>query len=265
MSSTAPIGVFDSGVGGLSILREIRRLLPHEDLFFYADSGFCPYGTKAPEQVRARVFAIADFLLAQGAKLLVLACNTACAVALNELRERVSVPVVGVEPAVKPAATATRSGRVGILATPGTLRGERYHSLLDRYGDGLEVASVACPKFVPLVEAGKVDGDEVEAVVHEYLDPLLTAGVDTVVLGCTHYPFLREVVQRLSGPTVTVIDTGPAVALQTQRILETHDLLAPRDTAGQDVFFTSGDAGDVVTVTRLLWGDARVVVTYAEV
>ncbi len=260
----APIGIFDSGVGGLSILRELRRLLPGEDFLFYADSAFCPYGTRPPEEVRARVFAIADFLLARGAKLLVLACNTACAVALDALREYVAVPVVGVEPAVKPAAAVTRTGRVGILATPGTLRGERYHSLLDRFGEGMDVSSVACPKFVPLIEAGLTDGPEVEAVVHEYLDPLLARGVDTIVLGCTHYPFLQHVVQRLSGPDVAVIDTGPAVARQTQRVLEAHGLLAARE-AGTERFFTSGETEAAASVIRRLWGDESVTVQRVEV
>ncbi len=250
----APIGVFDSGLGGLSILREIRRLLPHEHLDFFADSGYCPYGTKSTVVVRERVFTIADFLLSRGAKLLVLACNTACAAALTELRAHVRVPVVGVEPAMKPAAAATRSGRVGVLATPGTLRGERYHSLLDQYGEGLNVYSMACPQFVPLVEAGQVDGPVVEAVIHEYLDPLLACGVDTVVLGCTHYPFLRAAIERLSGPGVTVIDTGLAVAQQTRRVLEARDVLTTRETPGEDRFFTSGNPAELRRIGARLLG-----------
>jgi glutamate racemase len=296
--ATGPIGVFDSGVGGLSILQEIRRQLPVENLLFYADSGFCPYGTKPPEAVRIRTFAIADLLLARGAKALVVACNTATAAALEPLRERISradtpvrpvtphpradtsvrqagadrsvrptidVPVVGVEPAMKPAAAATRTGCVGVLATPGTLQGERYHSLLDRFGEGLTVYSEACPEFVPLVEAGQVEGPEVEAAVRAHVAPLLAQGVDTIVLGCTHYPFLRAAVERVCGPEVTVIDTAAAVARQTRRVLEERGLLRHSAMPGRVQFLTSGDADAVGAVIRCLWGDPQAVATYVPV
>jgi glutamate racemase len=263
-----PIGVFDSGVGGLSILREIRRQLPAEDLLFFADSGFCPYGTKPPEAVRARSFAIADLLLARGAKALVVACNTATTAALVPLRERLyqaNVPVVGVEPAMKPAAEATRTGRVGVLASPGTLQGERYHSLLDRFGEGLTIYSEACPEFVPLVEAGQVDGPEVEAVVRAHLAPLLAKGVDIIVLGCTHYPFLRAVVERECGRDVMVIDTSVAVARQTRRVLDERGLLRRGVVPGRVQFLTRGDPADVGAVIRCLWGDPHAAVTYVPV
>lgn len=217
----APIGVFDSGVGGLSVLREIRALVPTSDLIYVADSGHCPYGTKSYAEIRARADAIADFLVERGAQAVVVACNTATAAAIDHLRSRIrSVPIVGMEPAIKPAAAATRSGVVGVLATGATLGGERFAGLAERFSDGIELLTQACPGLVEQVEAGDLDGPVTRDLLRRYAMPLLARRADTLVLGCTHYPFLRPALRDLCGPAITLIDTGAAVARQTARVLE---------------------------------------------
>lgn len=260
MPSKKPIGFFDSGVGGLSVMREVRHLLPAEDLFYYADSAHCPYGVKPPEVIRARAFAISDFLLSRGVKLIVIASNTTSVVSLDAVREHYSIPVVGVEPAVKPAAAVTHKGKVGVLATGVTLAGERFNSLVERFGDGVEVYTQPCPGLVELVESGRHDNPEAEALLTRYLEPLLARGADTIVLGCTHYPFLRPVVEKLAGGGVSVIDTGEAVARQVARILENFDLATAETGRGGEQFFTSGEPEEVEPVVRLLWGNPDLVV-----
>lgn len=262
MSSNSPVGLFDSGVGGLSVMREVRRTLPAEDLIYYADSAHCPYGQKQPEEIRRRMFAIGDLLISKGAKLLVVACNTASIAGLDAMRSRFSVPIVGMEPAVKPATAGTRNGRIGVLATNVALSGDRFVSLVDRYGEGFQVITQPCPGLVGLVEAGMIDGPEVEEALRRYLAPLQEQGVDTVVLGCTHYPFLRGVVERLCGPGVTIIDTGEAVARQVGRVLERFDLLNEGPAPGKDLFITSGDADEVAGVIKKLLGDSDPVVLH---
>lgn len=264
MPSPKPVGLFDSGVGGLSIMREVRRLLPAENLLYYADSVYCPYGVKPPEVIRNRAFAICDFLVARGAKLIVIASNTTSISALDAVRERFDVPVVGVEPAVKPAVSATRNGRVGVLATGVTLKGERFNSLVERFGDGVEVYTQPCPGLVELVESGSCHKPEAETLLARYLDPLLARGADTVVLGCTHYPFLRPLVEKLAGDGVKVIDTGEAVARQVVRVLESNDLAAGETRKGGEYFFTSGEPEKVQPVIRILWGDRDLTVEQAK-
>lgn len=241
-------------------MKEVRRLLPAEDLLYFADSAYCPYGAKPPEVIRDRAFAICDFLIARGAKLIVLACNTASIAALDAVRERLNVPVVGIEPAVKPAAAVTRNGRIGVLATQVTLAGERFNSLVERFGDGVEVYTQPCQGLVELVESGRWDAPETEALLRYCLDQLLVRGVDTIILGCTHYPFLRPLVEKLAGSGISVIDTGEAVARQVVRVLKSNDLATNNATAGNESFFTSGDPENVEPVTRLLWGKPDLVV-----
>ncbi|MCL5935755.1 MAG: glutamate racemase [Firmicutes bacterium] len=254
MPHTGPIGVFDSGVGGLSVLKEIRRLMPREDIIYYADSAYCPYGVRPPSEIVARAFKICDFLVRQGSKSLVVACNTASVAGLDIYRERYSVPIVGMEPAVKPATAATRNGRVGVLATSVTLSGDRFSSLLERYQNGAEVFSQPCPGLVELVEGGCHDSPEALNLLKKCLAPLLDKGVDTIVLGCTHYPFLKGVVQAMAGPEITVIDTGEAVARQVCRVLAGNGLEGRADRAGGEVFHTSGDPEAVGPVIKKLWG-----------
>src|SRR5690606_34331294 len=192
--SEAAIGVFDSGVGGLSVLREIRAQLPAEDLLYVADSGAAPYGERTEEFIRGRVRAIVEFFLRRQVKAIVVACNTATAVAVELIRSQYDIPVVAVEPAVKPAAALTKSGVIGVLATSRTLSSERFARLAGNYGEGVTVLLQACPGFVEQVEKGELDSVETRGLVQRYVGPLIDQGVDTLVLGCTHYPFLRAAI-----------------------------------------------------------------------
>lgn len=255
MSDPRPIGVFDSGVGGLSVMREIRRLLPREDIIYYADSAYCPYGVRPPDEIAARSVKICQFLLGLGAKALVVACNTASVAGLDLYRQTFNVPIVGMEPAVKPATAATRNGRVGVLATGVTLSGERFSSLLERFQNGADVYSQPCPGLVELVEKGNCDGPEAAGALKKYLAPLLEKDVDTIVLGCTHYPFLKSLVRYLVGPDINIIDTGEAVARQVKRVLSQLAMEGPADKKGKEAFYTSGDPGRVGAVIKKLWGE----------
>jgi glutamate racemase len=246
-------GVFDSGVGGLSVLRDIRRQLPNQSLLYVADTAWCPYGPRPEEEVRARSHAIADELIRRGADSIVVACNTATAAAASSLRERLSVPVVGVEPAVKPAAAMTRSGVVGVLATESTLHGQRFAGLVQRFAEGVEVLTQACPGLVQLVERGELDGPLVDELVSSYVDPLLGHGADVLTLGCTHFPFLRASIEKAAGPNVTVLDTGAAVARQLERVLAERGLLASEPAPSEVWFLTSGEPGLVQPLMQRLW------------
>ncbi|MFN2196534.1 MAG: glutamate racemase [Anaerolineales bacterium] len=214
------IGVFDSGVGGLSILREIHRQLPGADLLYIADQAHVPYGARSLAQVRGFSEAITRFLLSQGAGLIVVACNTASAAALHTLRQSFpEVPFVGMEPAVKPAAETTRTGKVGVLATPATFQGALYASVVERFGGGVTLLQDTCPGLVGQIEAGQLNGLETRRILEKALAPMLAAGIDTIVLGCTHYPFAASLIGELAGPGVRIIDPSPAVARQTGRML----------------------------------------------
>lgn len=241
-------------------MKEVRRLLPSEDMIYYADSAYCPYGGKTPGVIRSRTFAICDFLISKGVKLIVIACNTACIAALDAVRERVRIPVVGVEPAVKPAAEATKNGKIEVLATGVTLAGERFHSLVERFGKTVEVYTQPCPGLVEQVEAGRLASPETETLLARYLDPLMVKGVDTIVLGCTHYPFLRPLVQKMVRSGVSVIDSGTAVACQVAKVLQGERLSVSAGETGRDQFFTSGEPEEVQRVVRLLWEEHNLVV-----
>ncbi len=254
MTADAPIGLFDSGVGGLSIMKEVRRLLPGEDLIYVADSQYCPYGEKRPAEIRERSAVITRFLQEQGAKVVVVACNTASVAALEYLRAEFPLPIVGVEPAVKQAALHSKNKKVGILATGVTLAGERYASLVERFGGDLTVINQPCPGLVEKVEAGEIDSPATKALLVQYLQPMQAAGVDVVVLGCTHYPFLKPLVRQLVASGVQVIDTGEPVARQVCRVLTENNLLAPAGRKGREWFYTSGDPASVRPVLEKLWG-----------
>lgn len=253
MSGKAPIGVFDSGVGGLSVLADIRKQLPYEDLLYVADSAHVPYGALSADQIRRRSLALARFLLGQQAKALVVACNTATAAAASLLRATFAAPVVAMEPAVKPAAAATRNGVVGVLATVGTLRSAQFAALLDRFGGDIELVTQPCPGLPEQVEAGELDTPRTRGLVERYLAPLRARGADTIVLGCTHYPFLRPLIADIAGPDVAIIDTGAAVARQLRRVLQAGDLLASGPAPGGERFWTSGDARISAPVFARLW------------
>ena len=257
--SQAPIGVFDSGVGGLSVLREIRQLLPNETLLYVADSGHVPYGEKSPEYIRERCVLITEHLLAQGAKALVLACNTATAAAAAELRERYAdLPIIGMEPAVKPAAAATRSGVVGVLATTGTLKSAKFAALLDRFAADVRVITQPCPGLVEQIEAGELNSPRTRALLQGWVEPLLAEGCDTLILGCTHYPFIKPLLGELLPANVSLIDTGAAVARQLQRVLAERQLLAS-GPARPAQFYSSGNCEQLQQVLPLLWGPAAAV------
>jgi glutamate racemase len=257
--SLQPIGVFDSGVGGLSVLREIRRELPAEDLIYVADSGYAPYGDRPEGYVRGRAVAIMGFLRSQGAKAVVVACNTATGIAVDALRARYDVPIVAIEPAVKPAAAQTRSRIVGVLATRQTLAGQKFARLVRTHAGDVEVLTQACPGLVEQVEAGELTSQSTRSLVEQYLRPLLDKGADTVVLGCTHYPFLEGLIREVAGPAVTVIDSAVPVARELRRRLEASALLAPDDHRGSETFWTTGSTGHVRAVIAQLWdGDVDV-------
>nr|WP_269137827.1 glutamate racemase [Pseudomonas sp. MMS21 TM103] len=255
VSNNAPIGVFDSGVGGLSVLREIRQLLPRESLLYVADSGHVPYGDKSPEFIRERCRLLAEFLLNQGAKALVLACNTATAAGIAELRELYpQLPIVGMEPAVKPAAAATRSGVVGVLATTGTLKSAKFAALLDRFASDVRVITQPCPGLVECIEAGELDGAQTRAMLRGWVQPLLAEGCDTLILGCTHYPFIKPLLRELLPESVSLIDTGAAVARHLQRMLAEREQLAcgPAQVAR---FWSSAEPLRMQAVLPGLWGE----------
>ena len=239
-NSDGPIGVFDSGVGGLSVLRRIRTDLPHEELLYVADSGHAPYGNKPTEFVVRRSLAITAFLLEQGAKAVVVACNTATAAAIARLRAQFAVPIIGIEPAVKPAVAVTRSGVVGILATGNTVRSDKFAALLDQHVHRARVLVQPCPGLADCVEHGDLDGPRPRALLDGYLAPLLAEGADTLVLGCTHYPFLIPLIEQLAGPQVSVLDPSPAVARQLRRRLELAGRLTASQAKGGERYFTSG-------------------------
>jgi glutamate racemase len=235
------IGIFDSGIGGISVLREIRQRLPAEHIVYVADTAHMPYGMHTTDFIRQRSDFIARALIDRGARALVVACNTATAAALSQLRERLNVPVIGMEPAVKPAVEATRSGIIGVLATTGTLSSARFAALLARFGEGVRVLMEPCPGLVEQVEHGRLDDKLTRRMVHRHLEPLLAAGADTIILGCTHYPFLRTLIEEEAGSGIHIIDTGPAVARQLERRLAAESLLADEGTDGSIAFYTSGE------------------------
>jgi glutamate racemase len=247
-----PVGIFDSGVGGLSVAAEIRRALPAEDLLYVADTAYAPYGDRPLEQVRERALAIGHYLENAGAKLLVAACNTATAAALERLREVLTIPVVGLEPAVKTGVALTQNRKVGVMATAGTLKSERFARLVRSHARGVEIVAQPCPGLADLIEAGHLEDEELRACLEELTQPLRRVGVDTVVLGCTHYPFVAGALARILGPRVELVDSAPAIARRTDQLLKDAGQRAP---AGPATFrlLTTGNAEKVGTVVRRLW------------
>ncbi len=261
---TDPIGAFDSGVGGLSVLRAIQAQLPQEDILYVADQAHVPYGPRGLDEVRRLSEGIVEFLMDQGVKLIVIPCNTASAAALHALRARYpGFPFVGMEPAVKPAAEYTTSGVVGVLATPTTFEGELYASVVERFGGGVTLLQDACPGLVAEIEAGRANGPEAERILRQALEPMLARGLDSVVLGCTHYPFSFELIRRIVGEGVRLIDPAPAIARRVAALLDAAGLRNP-GPAGATRYLTSGDSaalqarigellGQQAEVERLVW------------
>lgn len=261
----APVGVFDSGVGGLTILKELLRELPDERFIYFGDTGNCPYGVRPVEEIQELSRNGARFLLDHGAKIIVVACNTASVSALANLRETFDCPFVGVVPAIKPAAALTRTGRVGIAATEASARGDYLRQLIADHANGVEVFAVGCPRLVLLAEQGILDGTDAEAAIREYIAPILDAGIDTLVLGCTHFPAMQDAFARVVGSGVTVIDSGAAIARQTRRVLTDRGWLAnagkrsdaasqPRAITAADSLWCSGDTRTFARVAEAILG-----------
>lgn len=219
------IGIFDSGVGGLSVFREIVRILPEEKYIYWSDNAHCPYGEKSRDYIIDRARAVTSFLIEQGADIIVVACNTATAAAISTLREEFPIPFIGMEPAVKPAAQATRSGVVGVLATAGTLKATKYIDTRAKWARDVKIVEHIGQGFVELVEKGNVSGPEAESIVEKSVRPLIEAGADTIVLGCTHYPFLAETIMKAAGTPVTLIDPAPAVAKHLMEVMQENGLI----------------------------------------
>ena len=241
--NNAPIGIFDSGLGGLSVLRATRAALPHEALLYVADSLHAPYGLRDNEFISARTLAIGEWLVSQGAKALVVACNTATAESIALARERLAVPIIGVEPGIKPAAEQSKSRIAGVLATQVTLRSERFKSLIERYAADCRFICQPGHGLVEAVERCEIDAPEVRALLAGYIEPMLAAGADTLVLGCTHYPFLDATIRDIAGPALTLVDTSVAIARQLERVLNANGLRASPDRQAPPPRLCSTDEG----------------------
>ena len=252
------IGIFDSGVGGLSVFREIKKTLPDESYIYYSDNANCPYGEKPKEFIIKRAKEITEFLLSQGAEIIVVACNTATAIAVKTLREDYPfVRFIGMEPAIKPAAKITKSGVVGVLATAGTLKSEKYLNHKQKYVDQVSFAEHVGEGFVQLVESGTVTGAEAEATVAESLTPLLDAGADTIVLGCTHYPFLSDTISRIASEAhperdIKIIDPAPAVARHLIEVMEEEGIHPASEDGFKIELHASGDPTTLITTFERL-------------
>jgi len=240
--NNAPIGVLDSGLGGLSVWRVMRRMLPRESLLYFGDGKHCPYGPKPKEDVIGYVDEIVRFLLDRSVKLIVLACNAATAAAIETLRERYDLPFVGMEPAVKPAALTTKSGVIGILATEQTFQGELYRRTAAQYAEQVKIIEAVGEGFVELVETHRERSAEAVDAVKRVIEPMVAAGADRIVLGCTHYPFLAEAIRQVAGEDVTLIDPAPAVVRRVSILLTEHGATAAEDHKPDDDFFTNADA-----------------------
>lgn len=260
LGDICPIGVFDSGLGGLSVLSEIHKLLPHEDLIYVGDSANAPYGDRSASYVQKRSQAIADFLLDQGVKTIVIACNTATAEAAHLLRETLDIPVVALEPAIKPAAQLSKSGVIGVLATQRTINSERLLGLTERYAKDKKVLAQACPGLMEQVEACDLDSITTKEILNKYIQPLLNKGADALILGCTHYPFLMNAIREIAGNHIEILETGKPVALQLQRILKLNELekllinMDDRHTqSGKITFYNSSNDSNIHQAMLQLW------------
>lgn len=249
-----PIGIFDSGLGGLSIWQECRKLMPWQDCIYVADSAHCPYGNKTPEEITAFSDRITAFLVKQGVSVIVVACNTATTAAISLLRKRYSLPFVGVEPAVKPAAAASETGVIGVLATRRTIRSEFYNHTKEKFAHGVTVHAVAGDGLVEAVEAGETHADETGKLLKQYIDPLLEAGADQLVLGCTHYPFLIEKINEITRGRITVINPAPAVASRVYNLLY-GNAQHQEQGSGTDTFYTSGSPAAMSSFLSAVTGE----------
>jgi glutamate racemase len=253
---TDPIGVFDSGVGGLSVLREVRKLLPYENIIYVADSKYAPYGDKSAQYVQYRSQQIAYFLLKKRIKTLVVACNTATAEAVDQLRAQLSIPIIGLEPAIKPGVKMSKTGVIGVLATQRTIDSERLYALTIRYAPHTKVIAQACSGLVEKVEANHLDRYETRMLIKKYTAPLLQQNVDTIILGCTHYPFLHNTIRLIIGNDIQLVETGVPVARHLQCVLKQHDLLNTANIIGQIDFYNSSHLSRHKKAMKQLWDES---------
>jgi glutamate racemase len=254
MNSQKAIGIFDSGVGGLSVCRAIRQILPEEDLIYFADSEFSPYGIKSENIIQERAEYIVDFLIKQGCKAIVVACNTATLNAISQLRSKFSIPIIGVEPGVKPAALQSQTGVIGVLATEQTLMSESFQTLKARYSNKVTIHTIACPKFVSLVESLNHNTLLAVDVAEQYILPLLSEGCDQIILGCTHFSFLKPTINKVVTNKVNIIDTAMAIAIELNRRLDALEQRNQRNVIGKAKFWTSTEPANVMQTMSVLWG-----------
>ncbi len=253
MNKQKSIGIFDSGVGGLSIARAIKLILPTENLVYFADVKFSPYGNKSKDTINQRAEDITNFLINQNCKIVVMACNTATVNSINNLRSKLHIPIVGVEPAIKPAALQTKTGVIGVLATQQTLTSESFVLLKENYSKKVKIETKACPEFVSLVESLELYGERANEVTKQYISPLLAQGCDQIVLGCTHFSFLKTIIKEVVGNEVGVIDTAPPVAMEVKRRLHSLDLNKTGSTNGTVEFWTSAEVEKTTKSISELW------------
>jgi len=251
--NTQPIGLFDSGVGGTSIWKEIHSLLPHENTIYLADSKHAPYGSKSKENIIELSIKNTQYLVDRGCKIIVVACNTATTNAISILRDRFSIPIIGIEPAIKPAALKTKTKAIGILATQGTLSSTLFHQTTDLYSDCIEIVERVGEGLVPLIEEGKINSEEMTSLLKLYTKPMLDSNIDYLVLGCTHYPYLIPQLIKLLPTNINIIDSGAAVARHTKAILEEKQLINPKKTKGVNTFYIN--TKNKQTIATLLGGD----------
>jgi glutamate racemase len=253
------VGVFDSGLGGVSVLHAMRQVMPHEHFVYVADSGFAPYGDQSEAFVVERAHRLMDFMMAKPVKAVVIACNTATVLAVQALRARYDIPIIAMEPAIKPAVHATRTGVVGVLATSRTIASTSVRNLCETFGHRARILPMACPGLVDWVEDGIFTGQAVDALLEAYLRPLLDAGADTLVLGCTHYVFLRDAIQKIAGPTVQIIDSSAAVARHAAQHIHSSEKASHATQRGRETFFTTGPLHKAKQLLATLWhADAEV-------
>ena len=271
LQSTTPIGIFDSGIGGLSVLKEVRKLLPSEQLIYFADSIHLPYGDRAIDEIYTFSEAIIEFLMVQDCKVIVIACNTASAAAIHPLRIKYpTFQFIGMEPAIKPAAENTQTGKVGVLATVATFQGQLFKSVIERFAKDVEVITQPCAGLVQQIEAGKFESQETEEMLRNWLKPMMEAGIDRLVLGCTHYPFVEKTIRKIVGPYIQIIDPAPAVAMQLKRVLEQSAGLNTDAIAGNIECYTTGDVNQFLQMSSMLisihlivhhatWSDTKII------
>lgn len=244
------IGVYDSGVGGLTVLRELKRLMPKEDYVYYSDGAFCPYGPKDPEFIRGRATEIASMLIGRGASVIVVACNTATAAAISHLRSIYKIPFIGMEPAIKPAAIHSKTGVVGVLATAGTFKGRLYLDTLARFASEVKVIEKVGTGLVEAVERGDFNSEPVMSLLRSYIEPMVNEGADHIVLGCTHYPFLEDAIRSIAGDGVTIVNPAPAVARQTLHVLSGIKKIEPSTREGSTEFLSSGSTDVLLRLSQ---------------